>query len=370
MVLDDTVFKLMPEWQASNAVLLAWPFKDSDWRDTFDDVEACYWGILGKLLSRCHVLVLLHPMSSKSDWLRKAKERADRGSRQINVIDLDDMTASQRSRWYEQRGTATVSVDCALTASMLYDDTWIRDYGPLSGKNSNGSSVWIDFRFNGWGGKYPAIHDDQLTIKLANFLGQSCIQKKRVLEGGAIDLDGNGQLLVNRDCINTMSRGWTRSWDQSEKWLKNNLHCTTIESIEDIGLSNDDTDGHIDTMLRFLPGNYMAVSGRNAAHHDAPRLEDLWQQATIIAKKLGYHLIELPTPIVLSMQDERPLPATYANFLCVQDTIFLPYYQVEEDAVAQETLLKALPKFSIKGIDSLALVEQHGSLHCATMNIG
>ena len=364
--------RLLPEWTPAACVLIAWPTQESDWGPSYAAITECYQAMLGKLAEAAPVVVLLHPTIDAAAWKTELEEKLLRDC-ELPTQDLDRASSAVR---FPAKGelvrllTSPRAINAIYVLRIAYNDTWIRDYGPLSMANRlAGSGSLKAFAFNGWGGKYPANLDDRAAAAFADFAGASLVRETAVLEGGALETDDAGNLLVNKDCIQTKSRGHSSSWLATEKVLQDQLGVKHVYCIENVALTNDDTDGHIDVLMRFLPSGDLVVSGENPEHHDRETLKALNQQAEQLAGRLNKNLLRLPTPIVHSALDGRALPATYANFLFLNTQVFVPCYGVKEDRQALQILEVALPDYRIVGVDASALIEQHGSLHCATMQI-
>lgn len=336
---------LLPEWNSCKSILLAWPFPGSDWSDSeskMQAVEACYWQMLTQFTQHCAVnnpefvvTVLLHPDMDQSAWLEKLTES----------------------------GIPASSVKAI--SHIYYNDTWIRDYGPLSY-----SSGYKSFVFNGWGGKYSAECDNNVAGELCRHIGVSIELSTFVLEGGALEVNSRRQLLANKQCVINDNRNPGYDDFQVEQILQSELGIEEILWIEDIQLTGDDTDGHIDTVARFVDDNTIVYSGVNIQHPDMVVLQSLEQQITQIAEEQSFTAYSLPTPQIYSQEDGRPLPATYANFLITNGFLFLPIYGVEEDSLAIDILNNCCSdKYTVVPIRCEALLEQHGSLHCATMQM-
>ncbi len=325
---------LLPEWSPVRAVVIAWPYPGSDWEASYVDVQACYWGMLAAFSARIETWVLLHSSLDVNRWKQESAQYA------VNAQNL------------------------RLMEKIDYDDTWIRDYGPLSL-----SDRYISFRFNGWGGKYPAEEDDQVPFSLVSALEAPVEKIEFIAEGGALEVNGQGVLLANRDCVIDYNRNPGINATQAEALLKDVLGLSHIDWLEGVQLSGDDTDGHIDTIARFVDDTTVVYSGKNAGHPDANTLESLDRQIQVIAAKNQWRAVALPSPAVRSKVDGGWLPATYANFLICNNSVFVPVYGVDCDDEAIAVLSGLFQDFEIVPVRCEALLEQHGSLHCATMQI-
>jgi agmatine deiminase len=324
--------QFLPEWAPVQSVLLAWPYPHGDWQVNYPGIVECYWGILQALSAEVAVGLLLHPSLDREAF------DEDMQHRPVN------------------RTNITVRVT-------PYDDTWIRDYGPLTT-----SAGYISYTFNGWGGKYSAVNDNTVPVGLADYLAAPVIKYDFVCEGGGLETDGE-TLLLNANCIVDDNRnpGWDRS--AIENYFRQTLGLEKFAWLEDICLTGDDTDGHIDTIARFAAPGRVVYAGPNRDHVDADVLEQLHQQLVLLAQTNGWQIMALPSPMYRSLIDERFLPCTYANFLIVNDCVFAPVYGLREDAQALAVLGEAFPNRRVIPVRCEALLEQHGSLHCATMQI-
>jgi agmatine/peptidylarginine deiminase len=325
--------RFLPEWAPVRAVLLAWPYPRGDWEGNYDQVAACYWGILTALSAEVEVWLLLH-----------------------HSLDAEAFRLEM-----QQRLTKTSTVQ--LIADAVYDDTWIRDYGPLSIDTG-----YIAFTFNGWGGKYSAQNDNQVAQFLAPRMAGQFTKYEFVCEGGGLETNGD-TLLLNADCIVDEARnpGWDRN--RIELFFAEVLGHSRFAWVENVCLSGDDTDGHIDTIARFADAHTLIYAGPNPQHADAASLQHLHQQIQGLAREHDWLTFALPSPQYHSLIDGRLLPCTYANFLIANQVVFAPVYGLAEDAAAVAVLREAFPKYKVIEVRCEALLEQHGSLHCATMQL-
>ncbi|MFO1369692.1 MAG: agmatine deiminase family protein [Marinagarivorans sp.] len=322
-----------PEWANTRAITVAWPFPASDWNGNLAQAQLCYANMVAAFSCVVPVWLLVHPS-----------------------VPLNSVTSSLRAA---QTNLAQVE----LIHSINYNDTWLRDYGPLSC-----SSGYIQFEFNGWGGKYAAPDDNQVPTQLAAWLGQTPKACSLICEGGGLETNGE-ILLVNQDCIVDDARNPGSTCESMADMLREWLGVTEIEWLQGIQLTGDDTDGHIDTIARFVAPDVIVYSGKNPQHPDAEALNRLDAQINSIAQRRNWQVFALPTPQYNSLLDGRLLPATYANFLICNQTIFVPVYGLPEDEQALAVLATACPDSTLIPIRCEALLEQHGSLHCATMQI-
>lgn len=255
------------------------------------------------------------------------------------------------------------------------DDVWIRDFGPLT-VLENGQPRLLDFRFDGWGQKFPATRDNRITriLHADGIFGTTPLKSiERVLEGGAIDVDGRGTMLTTRRALLDPVRNPDLRETEWLTTLKNELGLHRIHLLEHGHLENDDTDAHVDTLARFAPHDtivYQACTDAGDAHFAEFRA--LADELADLRTDSGqpYRLLPLPwPPLVRSREDGRRLPATYANFLVTNGAVILPAIHEKSDPEAVATLRQAFPGRQIVLQPADLLLEQHGSIHCLTMQI-
>ena len=248
------------------------------------------------------------------------------------------------------------------------DDCWIRDSGPITVFGPH--PTLLDFTFNGWGGKFSAVRDNELPVRLHEscFSGAEYRRVTAILEGGAIETDGRGTFLTTTRCLLSEGRNDYKTKEQAEELLRTSLGARRLIWLDHGELIGDDTDAHVDTVARFLDPQTIAYVGPPAA--DDPHFGDfIKMREELRERSAGYELLELPwADAVYSEVDGHRLPVSYANFLISNGSLFLPVYGVRSDKVALE-VLKSATKYRIVPVDCRPFVEQHGALHCLTMQI-
>ena len=336
---------LLPEWAPQDGVLITWPWPDGDWGPWYEAVEETYLDLSEAILFREQLIVLCRD----KDVLARAHRRLE-----------------ERGLLHPDRLHLHV-VPC--------NDTWVRDYGPLTCSDGQALSL-VDFRFDGWGGKYPAERDDQVTRQLhqAGLLGALPLARTEVvLEGGAIETDGAGTLMLGRHCV--LESGRNPGLDQAamERELLTRLHASRVLWVDHGLLQGDDTDGHIDTLARFLAPD--TIAGCVCDDPADPHYESLAALRRQIGGfrqpgGLSYRIVELPLPDPVYDDDGNRLPASYANFLFINDALLLPTYrQPRTDRQARDILAAALPDTLIVPLDAWPLIQQYGGIHCATLQL-
>ncbi len=326
---------LPPEWAAQEAVLLAWPQADSDWSPWLQAIETCYVAMAQAIAPHQRVIILCQ------DGLHQQHIQSQ-----------------------------LPSSDAISLYPVPYSDTWIRDYGPITVLDDKQIHHW-DFQFNAWGNKYHNQHDNQVNAQLA----QQGILKNLspvdfILEGGAIETNGQGDLLMTRSCTfernpNIQERSFAEAM-QTHFQIKK-IHCLDLPLLD-----WDDTDGHIDTLARFAgPNEIVYLRSEDAQDPYYSVLVDLEKQLQSLRNQQGkaFHLTPLPMTAARHNKDGQRLPTSYANFLIINDAVLAPTYHDEADEEALNVLAQSFPKRTIIAIDASVLVEQFGSIHCATMQI-
>ena len=319
-------YRLPAEWERQSALLLAWPPEGGDWAPVLDAIRAEYRELIRAAL-RFQSLVLLVPPGDRS-----------------SVEALGDPPGLER-------------------IELRYNDTWCRDYGPITLTHA-GRRLALDFHFNGWGGKFDARLDDRVNALLARHpLFSKLVFRQSLfeLEGGAIESDGAGTLLINRHCQRTRASHLEDSEVDFE--LKSWLNLDHLIEIDVPPMPGDDTDGHIDTLARFVARDAIAFQSLR----DAEATRTLLGQLEALRDRKGrpYTLTALPAPDDLDPE----LPASYANFILINKAVLVPQYGSRHDAEALQRLASLFPGREAVPVTASVLVTQGGGPHCASMQI-
>lgn len=329
------------EWSQQQAVLIAWPHAGTDWAYMLDQVTDCYNQLARAILPHAR-LVIVAP-----DTEVPKKLLADCDQSRIIYIDIDT------------------------------NDTWTRDSGPITVIDPNGQYVLNDFCFNGWGLKFAADRDNLINRQLmftGLFDGARYVNRLSfVFEGGAIESDGQGTLLTTTRCLMSPNRNGGMTRREIGQYIKKALGARKLLWLDHGYLAGDDTDSHIDTLARFAPDNtilYVGCQDPTDEHYDELRAMRHDLQAMHNAEGESFHLMELPLPDAIYDADGNRLPATYANFLAINDAVLVPVYgQPKKDDLACRIIEVAFAPRRVVPVDCRALIQQHGSLHCATMQL-
>ena len=328
--------RLPAEWEPQLAVQLTLPHRDSDWGDQYEQALDCFIEIIKNIARFQNVLIVCQ-----------------------NVAEIKNHLTS-------------CSPNRLVFAEVESDDSWARDHAVIT-VLENEVPLYLDFTFNGWGGKFDAEKDNRINRRLF----QQGVYKTDnfqtidfVLEGGSIESDGQGTILTTTQCLLNPNRNPNFTKDLVEQKLQELLGAERVLWLDRGELIGDDTDAHIDTLARFCNTDtitFVKCYDPNDAHFES--LKKMEQQLQKFKTKEGnpYHLIPLPLPAACYSEDGHRLPATYANFLIINEAVLVPVYGVPQDEEALTQIQKAFPERGIIAVNCRPLIEQHGSLHCVTM---
>ena len=336
--MSDTFNAVLPaEWAPQSGIQLTWPHAGTDWAHMLTEVQACFAAIAREIAQR-ELLLIVTP-------------EPEEVKKQIS---------------------ATVNMQNVRFMECETNDTWARDHGAITMLDSEGTS-FLDFMFNGWGLKFASDKDNLITRQAveSGFLNGRYVNRLGfVLEGGSIESDGLGTLLTTSECLLSPNRNGQMSRDEIEEYLCSVFHLKQVLWLDHGYLAGDDTDSHVDTLARLCSPDtiaYVQCTDTQDEHYEA--LHQMEEQLKTFRTLNGkpYRLLALPMVDKIDEVGER-LPATYANFLIMNDAVLYPTYrQPENDQRAKEVLQEAFPHHEIVSVDCCALIKQHGSLHCVTM---
>ncbi|HVF35797.1 MAG TPA: agmatine deiminase family protein [Candidatus Saccharimonadia bacterium] len=335
-------FRWPAEFEPQDGVLVAWPHDGTDWAPNLGSVERAYVALVTAIARFERVVVCV----ADAQVMRRARRMLE-----------DEGTPFER--------IAFVSVE--------YDDTWLRDSGPVTLVAGDRFRL-LDFAFTGWGGKFGATRDDRLVEQLFErglFRNAERVRIEFALEGGGIESDGDGTVLSTTRCLK--QRHPLLSHTELEQHLSLHLEARRIHLLEYGALEGDDTDAHIDTLARFAARDhivYQACDDPHDAHFG--ELREMARELALLTRADGslYRISPLPWADAIHDHEGRRLAASYANFLILNGAVLVPCYgDVEADDAAVDVLQRAFADRYIVPVPCRALIEQNGSLHCLTMQL-
>ncbi len=321
--------RLIAEFEAQSFTQIIFPHKNSDWAEYLQEAQECFINIINNITAYQNCLVVCDNISEVQKYFQNNK----------NLFFTEYQT----------------------------DDTWARDCSALS-IEENTKVKLLNFTFNGWGGKFEASKDNAMNHSLAKNYTCPMIDVDFVLEGGGIESNGSGLLLCTSECMLNANRNHSLSQKLITKKLKEYFGVREVLYLHHGYLAGDDTDSHIDTLARFISSDtIMYVQCQNSDDEHFEELQLMEMELQKFAKRYDLKLIPLPMCSEVYFEGER-LPATYANFLFVEGAVFVPLYNIKEDAQALKIFKNTFHTKDVIGIDCSTLIKQHGSLHCVTMN--
>lgn len=336
-----TLYRLPAEWENQFGVQLTWPNKNNEWGNLIEQVEKCLSQIAKEISSREKLLIVCEDKKRVIGLMVKAE------------ADLNNITFVE----------------------LNINDIWVRDHAPITVyEQESGKPKLLDFSFNGWGLKYAANFDNQISRNLYQkkiFKKASFETINLVLEGGSIESNGGGIILTTTQCLLSLNRNPTLSKSDLEEQLSQYLGAKKVLWLDYGYMSGDDTDSHIDTLARFYHENgiiYMASDNPQDEHYEELQLMEKQLKTFTNLQGQSFELKPLYMPKPALDSENNRMPATYANFLIINKIVLMPIYgDAEKDEMAFNTLKACFPDRQVITIDCRALIVQHGSLHCATM---
>ncbi|MET0545849.1 MAG: agmatine deiminase family protein [Caulobacterales bacterium] len=329
------------EWAARRTLWTAWPSHEHLWGEA-----------LGQARAEVGAMVMALAMPSPATG-------APQGDR-VMVLAADAASAKDAEAALGRAAHVVIEP---------FGDIWLRDTGPIFlGKAADGAIQAAAFRFNGWGGKYQLPHDSDLAPRIAGRAGARLVQHDFVLEGGAVEGDGEGTILTTRQCVLNPNRneGWTQG--KAEAALAAALGAKKVLWLDE-GLLNDHTDGHVDNIARYVaPGHVVCQAPFGADDPNIAALDAIAAALSVMTDAAGRRLkvTRIPSPGLVQDEDGEPVPASHMNFIIGTRVVVVPTYGTAsaDDAVA--ALRSVFPDRTIVGLPSNAILEGGGSFHCIT----
>ncbi len=329
------------EWEPHRACWLAWPSHADLWQEHLAAVRS-------EFVALCRAIADPDPVTG-----------VGRGET------LEILVPDEAAQAEAQAALAALPV---RFHRIPFGDIWLRDTGPIFLVGAEGALATVRFAFNGWGGKYLLRHDSEVAAGIVAALGLPRFRFPWVLEGGAVESDGEGTCLTTRQCLLNANRNPRLSQAELEVGLKQALGIERVLWLQE-GLLNDHTDGHIDNLARFVaPGVVLCM---RALAGDDPNREVLAQIASDLAaftdaRGRRLQVIQMPSPGKVLDEAGQVMPASYLNFYIGNRSVVVPIYGTPYDAAALAAIAQCFPKHRTVGLSAQAILRGGGSFHCIT----
>ncbi|MDW8425361.1 MAG: agmatine deiminase family protein [Meiothermus sp.] len=324
-------FGMPAEWAPHAATWTAWPYDDEKWLGYLEPVRQEFAAFVNTLARFEPVHLVVNDEESEQD----ARKRL-----------------SGPIRFHR----------------IPHNDLWLRDSGaifvtrPTKGPGAEPELAAVNWEFNGWGRKYPAELDNQMPQHMAAILGVKLFEAGLVMEGGSLEVNGEGVGLTTRQCLRSPERNPGHDEAALEAALREYLGIEHLVWLGE-GLEGDHTDGHIDTLTRFTSPRTIVTS---VSDPDDPNHRPLQENLEILQSLEGFQIVELPLPQNPLWIEETRLPLTYANFYIANGAVLVPLYGDPRDKQALEILRPLFPGREVIGLMSRYLMTGGGSFHCVT----
>lgn len=331
--------QLLPEWAPQSNLLMVWPHIYSPWKDNLETITATYMKLATTIAEQQLLTIICYDQALQQDLQSKLPAH---------------------------------NIHYAIIPT---NDTWIRDFGPLSLSDGIHHHL-LNCQFTAWGNKYPYHLDNAVNEHLYQagcFTASFMNTVPFILEGGSIDYDGHHTLLTTVNCNCHFNRRAKRDRNEITQQLIDLLGVKRVCWLELPPLAGDDTDGHVDTVARFCNPHtiaYASCTNPEDEHYTGLTQLQTTLQALRDFEDNPYKLIDLPIPSpIYHPTSGHRLPATYANFQILNKSVLVPWFDDPMDEVALTHLAKGFPHHQLIPIDSRPLITQGGVIHCALMQI-
>ncbi|MFI5198071.1 MAG: agmatine/peptidylarginine deiminase [Thermoanaerobaculia bacterium] len=332
------------EWDLHEAVWLAWPSHQDLWGDALAPVRSAFAAFASAIAD-------VSPSTGKP-----------RGER-LEVLAPDAEN--------EALARSALAGFGARFHRIPFGDIWLRDTAPVFLLGPGGMRATVSFRFNGWGGKYVLEHDDGVASRVAEAAGLKVFRFPWVFEGGSVEVDGEGTCLTTRQCLLNPNRNPGMPREAIESGLEDALGCTSVLWLGD-GLLNDHTDGHVDTLARFVsPGVVVCMGPTGQDDPNRKVLADVEHDLRSFrdAKGRALDVTTIPSPGLVRDAEGKPMPASYVNFYIANTTVIVPAYGVPNDGAARAGVAKLFPTRRAVSIPARHLLEGGGAFHCISQQV-
>jgi agmatine deiminase len=334
-------FQQPAEWGSHRACWLAFPYDESEWGEPLAAAQA-------EFVALCEAIADVDPSTGEAQ------------GEQIELL-VANIEVLEQAR----HALAGLPINFHL---IPYNDIWLRDCAPIFVRDARGTVAAVTFRFNVWGRKFDLPLDEQVALQIAKGTGLSIFEYPIVLEGGSVETDGEGTCLTTRQCLLNPNRNPNCDLATLEQYLKAALGYQKVLWLED-GLVNDHTDGHIDTVARFIaPGVAMCMMPQTADDPNFAALERIAQTLATFVDAQGRPLkvVTIPSPGWVLDDDGQVMPASYVNFYIGNSTVVVPTYGSEFDQAAVAAIAAHFPNHRTVGRSAKAILTAGGAFHCIT----
>ncbi len=329
------------EWEPQDSVWLGWPRDPLTWPDRIDAARNTFLTAMKAITPHQRVDLVVH-----HELIKDARAAvAAAGIKNVYLHGVD------------------------------HQDSWIRDYGPIylvKGPAEKRERLAVRFQFNAWGNKYKSLLKDKKVVgQLEDALGAPLQSVDMVLEGGSVDVDGQGTMLTTKQCLLNKNRNPDMSQVEVERHLEEYFGIQKVLWLGD-GIEGDDTDGHVDDIARFVGPTLVAACVEDDPNH--PNHEALDTNLRILQTATDAHnrpirVVELPMPRDVMGDEGKPLPASHANFLITNGVVLMPTFGGSSDEVARRRLQQCFKDRPVVGLDCKDLAWGMGTIHCLSQQV-
>ncbi|QDU80986.1 Putative agmatine deiminase [Polystyrenella longa] len=330
-------FRMPAEWEPHASTWLSWPHNEKSWPGKIEKVFPAYAKLVAAL--------------AESEPVH---------------INMNSPEMEKQARTHLKHAGAAGEIHFHQFPT---NDAWCRDHGAIFVVNDQELAA-VNWKYNAWGGKYPHDLDDEIPSQMAEHLGIRCFDAPMVLEGGSIEVNGQGLLMTTEACLLHPNRNPDLNREQIEQYLSDYLNVSEFLWLGD-GIVGDDTDGHIDDLARFVSPETIVTTVETEP--DDPNFEILHENLDRLknfrtAAGKAFDIVELPMPQAVVWERER-LPATYANFYISNEAVIVPGYDAKSDEIARGILQDLFPSRKIVVIDCIDIIWGLGAFHCLTQQV-
>lgn len=337
MSIHKEKYQMPAEWAPHRTTWLAWPYDEETFPNRVEKVEAAVAQMICAL----------------------------QDGEQIELLVLNEDMKRRASEIIQSADTDPSNINFHITE---YADIWLRDTGPIFVKKTSGELAAIKWEFNAWGNKFPELlTDGEIPKKVSDWKKIPLVKTDLILEGGAVEVNGEGVCLTTEQCLLNKNRNPGMSKEEIEQYLDNYLGISKTIWLKE-GLINDHTDGHIDELARFVSENQIVCAQEE--NPDDENYEILKKNFELLSQESvnnnnRLEIIKLPMPHMY-YEDGKKAPVSYTNFYIGNKAVLAPTFNDKNDQEALEILQSCFPEREIIGIDCSDIIYGGGAIHCIT----